>query len=522
MPTPDDAARERPEDRESRDAWEDRTDPGTATPDRRSGRAGRDAKDTRDTQDTRETREAQDTQGGEEASGRQTGVAGQVGAGGVDQGPADQNDRREPAESESSEGGAPASGVPERRDTQASSGPADHGVGARGQDDRPGRRGPRESRGWRARQDRRYWHDWDARPGHGVSIGGFADADGPGEAGRFGASGGFDGPGAAGSSDEHLQDPALARALRDLDLPGPVVPAWSPAEVRARGNRRRTRRRAAWSGSGLVAAALVGALIAGPLTPGRGSGGATAQGEAASTAPARTPSAGSGAATAPPSTGAPTLPRAAATLDIDRQVLIAHYGNGAADQEIPGVVNVEAVKALNQVTTLRVVAKEAKQIVPSDIAGPEGDYSVLVAWAVALELPDKSLVYVGSPTTCTDYSCAQTRLGAALVGFFTEAWAKVFFDAVRVDDTVNVLPPSPVRAGTARPETVAPSRPSIVNPAPATTVKPTGDPTSTAEPSATATTSPTATKTPTPTGSKTDLPSSPTPTGTSSPTGAAT
>lgn len=489
MPTPDEADRERPEaEREGRG-------PGD-----RDGRESRPGRADRDTRGGVSDRAGQAD--GPDRGGRGEGPPGderpdpETRDGRADQdGPAER-----PAPDARGQGPDPAE-APHQSQRPGPGGRPDRPGGA-GTPRRPGSPGPGGRRGllgWRERRHRRYWHDWDARP----------HRDGPDH-----------GSGSADAFDEHVQDPALARALREVDLPGPVVPAWSPAEVRARGDRRRTRRRAAWSGSGLVAAALVGALIVGPLTPGRESGDATSRQEAASTAPARTPSPAPGSPTAPPGASASSAARAAAvTLDVDRRVLIAHFGNGAPDQEIPGVVSTEAAKRLTDVTAARVAAKEPQQPVSSGIAGDGGDYDIVFAWVVTLELPDGTAVLIGSSPTCTDYACPQTHLAHAMVSLFGESWAKVFFDTVAVGDTVKVTVRS---SGAADKAAVSPVRPPAATVPPATATRRTSDPETTADPSATATSSPTATGTPTPTSSKTDLPSSPPPSGTSTPTGAAT
>ncbi|WP_436786186.1 hypothetical protein [Yinghuangia sp. YIM S10712] len=305
-------------------------------------------------------------------------------------------------------------------------------------------------------------------------------------------------------SDEHLQDPALARALRELDLPGPVVPVWSPAEVRDRGNRRRTRRRATWAGSGVVAAALAGALVIGPLTPSPGDDSA-ARSDAASSAPVRTAPPTPSPTVQSPSASTPPSPKAdAVTLDITRQTLTTH--RGGADQQIQGVVNSQAAKVLASVTTLRVAAKQEQQPVPSAIAGL-GAYNMLVVWAVLLELPDKSMVYVGAFPTCAE--CPEAHSDHPMVGLPDDGSAKVFFDAVEVDDTVNVVgPPAAGRATTAPGQPMAPTRPTSV----ATTRTPATSVTKTAAPdeTSTQTTSPQPpSKTPLPTASGTSTASVP-------------
>ncbi|NUU20374.1 MAG: hypothetical protein HOV68_02495 [Streptomycetaceae bacterium] len=245
--------------------------------------------------------------------------------------------------------------------------------------------------------------------------------------------------------DDHVQDPALARALRDLDLPGPVVPAYAPAEVRRRGARRRTRRRALWAGSGLVAAVLMGALVWGPLTPERSGRGPTAAAqpkEAGTAVPQQSAAApGQSAVPSPEVRSSADAHPVVATLDIGGQKLTMRpeagdmagtwmdtYAAGPAADVLTDTPQTLVVTALHPTYDLKGY-------------GPQlGDeYAVRVPWVVSLRTQNGVDVFVAAPELCRAAYCPSQENAVGLIGLFGEEWAKKFYDAVEVGDKVEVV-----------------------------------------------------------------------------------
>ncbi|MEU8134397.1 hypothetical protein [Streptodolium elevatio] len=321
--------------------------------------------------------------------------------------------------------------------------------------------------------------------------------------------------------DDHLQDPQLARALRDLDLPGPVVPSLTADEVRRKGTRRRSRRHAAWAGSGLVAAALVGALVMGPLTPdrsGRGPTSAAASPEQVADPPA--PTAAQTPQTAPASpettTGDPTLKAATppvATLDIGGMTLTTHAENGALqgywfDVYISGTAFDQFAK---NPLTLQITGLYRTLDLAGYGAELGKDTAVAVPWVVTASATDGTEVYIGSPPVCmaTAAKCPADQNRQGLIGLFGEERAKQFYDSVRFGDRIEVVgvygkgpvtttdsdargkneprattPSATGRAETAAPTTIRPTRSGTPGePTEPTGVPGTGSPTATAVPS---------------------------------------
>lgn len=290
--------------------------------------------------------------------------------------------------------------------------------------------------------------------------------------------------------DDHLQDPQLARALRDLDLPGPAVPSLTADEVRRKGSRRRTRRHAAWAGSGLVAAALVGALVMGPLTPDRSGRGPTSA--AASPEQAATPPAATAPQAAPSSpettTGDPTLKAATppvATLDIGGMTLTTHVENGALNGYWFDVYLSGAAVDLFAENPLTLQVTGLYQTLNLDGYGPVlgQDTAEAVPWVVTAVAPDGSEVYIGAPPVCTEVAvkCPADRNRQGLIGLFSDERAKMFYDSIRFGDrieVVGVFGKGPVTTtdadarGKNEPRATAPSTSGRAATAPPTTVRP--------------------------------------------------
>lgn len=258
------------------------------------------------------------------------------------------------------------------------------------------------------------------------------------------------------ASDDHLQDPQLARALRDLDLPGPVVPSLTADEVRRRGSRRRTRRHAAWAGSGLLVAAVAGALVVGPLTPdrsGRGPTSAAGSPDQAAVAPSVTgPQATGPQATPRPSESAAksatpesyaTNPPPVATLDLGKLRLTTHIENGAGTDAWWDIYLSGAafdVFAKNPVP-LRVTGLFRTYDLPGYSPDFGKDYAEQVPWVVSLKAADGTVVYIGSPPTCTASAskCPPAADRPGLIGVFGEEWAKMLYDALEINDRIEVV-----------------------------------------------------------------------------------
>lgn len=233
--------------------------------------------------------------------------------------------------------------------------------------------------------------------------------------------------------DQH-QDPALARALRDLPMPSPAVPRWSPAEVRQRGVRRRNRRHAAWGGAGVIAAALVGVLIAGPLTPERGPTGAAGPQQVQAADPGasnRTPGPGSDGAT-------PSASPSAARIDIGNLELTIYDDSGRPSGDMmDAVANDAAVDTLTGPTHLEVVGRyESKAF---EVAATAGGSDLSLPWVVELATGNGQLLYVTSPAACPDQGCEDHLANQAVIGVFTQAGARKFYDSVEQGDAVDVV-----------------------------------------------------------------------------------
>ncbi|WP_436776806.1 hypothetical protein [Yinghuangia sp. YIM S09857] len=246
--------------------------------------------------------------------------------------------------------------------------------------------------------------------------------------------------------DDHLQDPQLARALRNLDLPGPVTPSLTAQEVRRRGARRRTRRHAAWAGSGLVAAAIAGALVVGPLTPDRSGRGPTSA--AVSSGPAAPP-----VTTAPPGspgTSEPTgegteEPRRSpvATLDLGARRLNMRGDDGAEDGRwfdvyISGAAFDQLAK---NPLTLQITGRH--RTLDMDGYGAElgKDTAVAVPWVITATAPDGTELYIGSPPRClpTAEQCPADPGRQGLIGLFGEDRAREFYDSVGFGGRIEVV-----------------------------------------------------------------------------------
>lgn len=250
------------------------------------------------------------------------------------------------------------------------------------------------------------------------------------------------GPDRGAHADDHLQDPALARALRNLDLPGPVAPAYSPGEVRQRGARRRTRRHAVWAGTGLAAAAAAVALVVGPLTPERAGKGPTAASQVESATPG--PTAG---VTQPPVSSTPSpvpsQPRVAdaepvAVYELANQQLITESANGAnLDAVVTGVRTPLAHETLHPGDMLTVESKRAEFVFGSAV-GLGTDYQIGSNWVVTLKAENGAEIHVLWPDCGT--KCPPEKVkGFALLTTPNLASAETFYDAVDEGDRVLVV-----------------------------------------------------------------------------------
>lgn len=276
---------------------------------------------------------------------------------------------------------------------------------------------------------------------------------------------------------EQYQDPALARALRDLPTPAPAVPRWSPAEVRQRGVRRRNRRHAAWGGAGVIAAALVGVLIAGPLTPERGPTGAAGPQQVQAADPGT-----SRGTPGPGSDGAPSASPSAARIDIGNLELTIYDDSGRPSGDmLNAVANDAAVDTLTGPTHLEVIARyETKAF---EVAANAGGSDLSLPWVVELSNGNGQLLYVTSPDSCPDDGCNDHLANqTAVIGVFTPDLARKFYDSVEQGDAVDVVgywgggnstvPPSSTPAQESSPPAKsAPARPGVRTSTPAKTVE---------------------------------------------------
>ncbi|MDI2131251.1 hypothetical protein [Yinghuangia seranimata] len=261
------------------------------------------------------------------------------------------------------------------------------------------------------------------------------------------------------------QDPELARALRDLDLPGPAVPRWSAREVRARGTRRRTRRHLMWSGAGLVAAALVGAVVVGPLTPDRGPSQAAVPDSAQAAAPWTGPATPSGdpadATSAPLPGGAPAEDQPTAQIDLQRKVANLYDDTGHLSGEPLRIYeNTMAGKVVQQATHLQVTNRSEAQLFTSEANGMGDAYNIRVPWVVELKTDGGAVLYFAAPTECQNQdTCDDPLPQHALIGTYSEDGARAFYEEVEIGDTVELIGGGVDDTGGVTPPEAKPSTP---------------------------------------------------------------
>ncbi|MCF2529444.1 hypothetical protein [Yinghuangia soli] len=301
--------------------------------------------------------------------------------------------------------------------------------------------------------------------------------------------------------DDHLQDPALARALRDLDLPGPPVPRWSAEQVRRRGVSRRRRRHALWAGSGVVAAVLAGALVMGPLTPGRGPGptGGAAQGsstaapgptqQSLSTPEATGPEDSPSPSAAPSETSADGYPNVSADLSLETMELETYKDQGALQTvKMRFTVNAGARAALIGQTHGTVDMIEPSSRFAAELVGFGTDtYDYTLRSVITLTLKNGAQVKITAPVFCANKCGDDTLPGYSMIMLESEADALRLVNALEVGLYVGITPAGsqtsdPVQDATLKntptgkraPGKNAPLTPSQTGRTPSATAQPTG------------------------------------------------